>query len=185
MQLKYILILGLMVCCTVHANAAQQGVVVRGGTLKAAPSFSAKALRKAELGSSVILLKRKGGWLNVSVLPGKQKGWLRTYQIRTNVTPEQVNNVVKKKESSGGLASLSRGAAGLFSSKRASRNTQGVANIGLRGLSKQEIEQAAPDNEELKKLDTYQSDKATAQKLALKAGLKARKVAAIPKPKKK
>lgn len=170
-------------------EATQTGVIVRTALLKASPSFGSKTLHTASVGSSALLNKRKGGWQQVTLLPEKNiQGWIRTYQIRTDIEPKEV--VVERRSSDtetlSGLSGLSRRTASLFGRREMSSNNQSLtAAMGVRGLSESDLENARPNAEQLESFKEYAAAVSLAKSFAVEAGLKAKKVRALPKPKKK
>lgn len=181
--------LGLVLAWTANAidESSNEGLIVRTAALKQNPSFNSKTLQELPPGARVRLVKRNGGWRQVSVLPAAEiTGWVRGYQVRDDIETGQTT-VVQSKESGGvlsGLSNLSRRTSGLFGRREMEKSDNMVATIGLRGLSEEDLKNARPDAEELAKLEGFAAEKAAAQQFAAAGGLKSRKIKPLPKPKK-
>ncbi|HEX5057157.1 MAG TPA: hypothetical protein VFX02_11760 [Gammaproteobacteria bacterium] len=178
-------ILGLL-WLAAAAAAPAGGVIVRTAALKDNPSFTAKTLTSLAPGARVNVTERQGGWQNVSLQASPNvKGWVRTYEVRTNIEPGENPAVVKNKGSDegvlGGLAGLSRASAGLFGRRGESRdsNNNMVATIGVRGLSEEDLKKAKPSPTEFARLMQYGVDAETARQYAQAGELKSQAVEAL------
>ena len=136
--------------------AAGPGFIVRNSDLRGTPSFSGK----------------------VEVTANKQRGWVRTYQVRAGqVAPSVVSET--RDEQRGvlsDLASLSRSAAGLFGGGSRSSGSQTTATIGIRGLGAEELEAARPDKKQLEQLKKYGVSRDAGKQFGKTAKLKKRKI---------
>ncbi len=181
---RCIWILGVLLSTTAVA-APLDGVIVRTAALKETPAFTAKSSTNLAPGARVKVLERQGGWQNVSLLASPNvKGWVRTYEVRTNIEPGANPSVVKNKDSDdgvlGGLAGLSRAGAGLLGNREnANRNDGMVATIGVRGLSEEDLKKAKPSPTEFAKLMQYGVDAEAAHKYAKAGELKSQTVEAL------
>lgn len=129
---------------------AQQAAYVSTATdLKREPSRSAETIEALPANTALQSLKRQGSW--VQVQHGEQVGWVRMLVVRSG-TP----GTAKKGES---------GLAKLFNLAR-SGSSGAVTTTGVRGLDKEQIQNATPNPAELAKLDGYAADEAQARKLA-------------------
>jgi hypothetical protein len=167
----------------------QSGIIVRTAEVKQTPTFSAPTSNSLAPGTQVQVHERQGGWQKIKIpaTPYPVEGWVRTYQVRTDIQPSANSVVVQQKDSKGGvlggLADLSRGASGLLGRREmdANRNDQ-VATIGIRGLSEEDLEKAKPNPEELKKLNDYGASADSARQYAELAGLQTQKVEVLSEP---
>ena len=73
----FVLVMLIWVTATADTNP---GYVVRACDLMDEPYRDAKAVAALEEGTDVEILKRKGGWLNITV--GDHTGWVRMSKIR-------------------------------------------------------------------------------------------------------
>lgn len=164
----------------------EDGLIVRTSALKQNPSFASKTLQDLPPGTVVRLDKRNGGWQQVTVLPqAKQQGWVRAYQVRTDLEQGGQKPVVQQKESGGvlsGLSNLSRRTAGLFGQRETSASDSLTATIGVRGLSEEDLNKAKPNPAELDKLHGFAADSGGATQYASAASLKKQRVDHLPEP---
>ena len=190
-ELKIFLWLTLLVIGYVTAANEQAGAfVIRTAVLKATPSFGATTTTVLPVGKAVSLGARAGGWQKVTVLPdAKLSGWLRTYQVRTNINASQdiVESRASKRGLLSGLSSLSGSTASLLGRRELEGGSGNItATIGIRGLGEAELENARPDTEELIQLIEHSVSGKTAKEFARAGGLKSQKVKVLPgKTKKK
>src|SRR5688572_13521362 len=115
---RCISILGMLLVLTTAVAASSAGVIVRTAMLKDNPAFDAKSMTTLSPGAKVNVLERQGGWQKVNLQASRNvQGWVRTYEVRTDIDPGTNPAVVKSKDSDdgvlGGLAGLSRASAGL------------------------------------------------------------------------
>jgi hypothetical protein len=164
---------------------AEDGLIVRTSALKQNPSFVSKTLLDLSPGTAVRSGKRNGGWQQVTVLPqAKQQGWVRAYQVRTDLDAGQ-KPVVQQKESGGvmsGLSNLSRRTAGLFGQRETNTSDSLTATIGVRGLNEEDLNKAKPNPAELEKMHGFSSDTGNASQYASAAGLKKQTIEHLPTP---
>jgi uncharacterized protein YgiM (DUF1202 family) len=151
----------LLVACTAWAAAAQdQAFANRATELRENPSAEAKTVASIPENTPVKVLARQGGWTRVDA-SGKQ-GWVRVFHLRFPATVESSSS-----SSAGGtLAGL--GSALGFGRSETKAN---LATTGVRGLSPEDLKNASPDPEALKKLQSYRVDKAAAERFAREAKL--------------
>ena len=157
---------------------AEPATIISDTSLYQRPSYQAPVVAPLANGSQVELVARQGGWKQVKT--ESSSGWVRAYQVRSGVV-----NTDQQETSSGGffsgLAALSRKASGLFSSDRKDYSFQRTATIGVRGLSEEELKNARPDFDQVKRMETYRSKSKPAKKFARKGGRKAIKLSHLPK----
>lgn len=173
----------LLVLATAVA-APSSGVIVRTSALKENPSFGSKSLTSLAPGARVKVLERQGGWQNVNLQDSPNvKGWVRTYEVRTDIEPGENPQVIKNKGSEGGvLAGLSRASTGLFGRRdgaAAKNDNSMVATIGVRGLSETDLKKARPNPAELEKLHGYSANATAAREYAKAGKLQSRDVEAL------
>ena len=145
----------------VEGKASDPGVVVRPCPVMSEPFKDAREVTSLKEGDSVAILKRKGGWLQVS---GKGKtGWVRMLYIRRGAAGEKTS-----------VATEASGVLGLATGRAGSGNV--VAATGVRGLDEEELREAEFNGKELQTLKTYGTSKKEAQEFAKQAGLKVQKV---------
>jgi hypothetical protein len=149
----------LLACCAA-ALAQEQAFTNRATELKDKASTDAATLATLPESTPVKVLARGGGWTRVEA--GGQSGWVRVFHLRFPA-------VVESTSSSGALGSLGA-ALGLGGSK--SREAR-LASTGIRGLSQEDLKNASPDPEALRRLQSYRADRSTAERFAREAKLAA------------
>lgn len=165
--------MGLLFTLTIQAtNKSDKAIVVRPASLKEKASFSAKTLKQMGLGYQVLILSKQGGWILVEGTQDKRRGWLRSYQIRSNIDKKTFQSV-QQKTSGNAVANFARDTSALLNSpKKQNKNKGVVATIGIRGLSEQELKQAKPNPTELKRMQSYASNRKLAKQFARQGNLK-------------
>lgn len=131
---------------------AASGVMIKDDDLKATASSGAANIGRVAKGATVEIVARQGGWTQVATA-GRQ-GWVRILSVRVGAT---------------GAADLS----GLIQAgTQRGDSSRVVATAGLRGLNEEELKAARFDANELRKLDSYQVDRAAAEQYARAVGLR-------------
>ena len=143
------LIMLLMILAAVPAIAQETGLTVRQTEVKKEPFSDAATVGTLAEKAQVKLLKREGGWMQIE--SAAASGWVRMLSIRTNAGAEQT----------GGDA----GVKSLFNVARTGSSGTAVAT-GVRGLSKEEIQNARPNPVELQKLGTFAAARTDAEQFA-------------------
>ena len=128
---------------------AQSGYTIRQVDLKAQPFDDAPTVAKLAEKATVEITSRRGGWMQVT--SGSYAGWLRMLQVRIGSPATQ--------------SSGSSGFASLFNIARSGSSGTAVTT-GVRGLSKEEVANAAPNFAELQKLDAYATSRQDAARFA-------------------
>jgi hypothetical protein len=154
--LSAVLLLALSVAG--NALAQEQAFTNRATELRDRPAFDGRTMAQLPDNTSVKVLARQSGWTQVEVNP-QQKGWVRVFHLRFPSTVEASSS------SGGGLASIFG-----FGSKK-TPETSRVATIGIRGLTPEDFQNASPDPAALKKMQSWRSDKAGAERFAKEAKL--------------
>jgi hypothetical protein len=145
----------------IEGKASDSGVAVRSCPVMNEPFNDAREVTSLKEGDTVKILKRKGGWLQVSV-EGKT-GWVRMLYIRRGASGEKPSAVTE----ASGMLGLATGRAG-------SGNV--VAATGVRGLDEEELKEAEFNEKELQTLKSYRTSKKEAQEFAKQAGLQVQKI---------
>ncbi len=118
------------------AFAASSGVIADRVPLRDAPNSDAATIANLEAQTRVVILQRKGAWLQVEI--GSQRGWVRLLSVRTAVSDTAGDS---------GLGKVFAVATG--------QSTGSSVTTGVRGLDKESIRNAAPNPAELSKLDAW------------------------------
>jgi hypothetical protein len=160
-------ILPLLLACLALAGEAfaqEQAFTNRATELKENPAPEARTIASLAAESPLKVLARQGAWTQVEA--GGQRGWLRAFHIRFQSTVQTTSSG----SSVGGLTSM----LGLGPKK--GPETSRVATVGIRGLAPEDFKNAAPDPAALRKLQSYRSDRASAERFAKEAKLNAVRV---------
>ncbi len=146
------------------AIAQETGFAVRQTDVKKEPFTDAETVGTLAEKSQVKVLGRQGGWAQIE--SGALAGWVRLLAIRMN----------------SGQSSFTSGLKSLFSVARTGSSGTTVTT-GVRGLDREQIQNAKPNPEELKKLAGFTATKGDAEQFA--AGnpkLKNQKIDYLPQP---
>ncbi|MBK9161758.1 MAG: SH3 domain-containing protein [Nitrosomonadales bacterium] len=146
-------------------HAAESGTALKNDDIKAEPFRDAKTVATMAAGDKMDILRKDGGWYQVKTAKGK--GWVRMLSIRRG-------DASKKGGSASGLLALSSGRAG---------TGKVVSTTGIRGLNEEELKAARFDEAELKRAESYATDKKSAAKFAAAGKLVARTFDYLPTPK--
>lgn len=118
------------------AEKLASGQVLREASLKKEPFSDAEDVTELEAGSEVHILGRQGAWLQVKA--GEHSGWLRMLAVR-------------------GAATSRAGDSGLTQAINVARSGASGTSVatGVRGLSKEQIQNAQPNTAELERMQRY------------------------------
>jgi hypothetical protein len=135
------------------AAIAQDAFTNRATELKASPAQDAAIVAPLAAEAGVKVMGRQSGWTQVQA--GEQTGWVRAFHLRFQST-------VSGSSDSGALTGVLGGVLG--GSKKAA--PKGTSNIGVRGLSTEELKSAAPNAQAFAALQGLRADPATAKRFA-------------------
>src|SRR5687768_4415383 len=146
----------LLIFLGLAAPAAAQGQAFtnRATDLKEQGAPESRTLASLPESTEVKVLARGGAWTRVEA--GGKAGWVRVFHLRfpTTATTESL--------SGGGFLSGITSAIG----GRPKGQQAGIQTVGVRGLSPEELKNAAPNPEALAKAQSYRADKPTAERFA-------------------
>lgn len=146
------------------ALAGENATAVKTDSLKDQPFADAKTVATLNVGSSVEIIKRDGGWYQVKSAQGS--GWVRMLSLRRGDGGKPAPGT-----SASSLASLASGRAGTGTV---------VATTGVRGLNEEQLKAARFDEKQVSLAESYQVSRADAQKFAAGAKLKPVKLDYLP-----
>jgi hypothetical protein len=139
------------------ALAQEAAFTNRATELKDKAAFEAVVLAPLPADTPVKVLARSSGWTKVEV--NGKTGWVRVFHLRFPATVEAGSS-----SSSGGFL------GGLTSSMgfggRPKQDGTKLATVGIRGLSEEDMKNASPNPEALRKMQSYRVDKASAERFA-------------------
>ena len=149
------LLLGSCLLATALAAQADTGQTTAATELKQAPNASSATVSQLSAGQSLQVGTRQGAWYQVKTPQGE--GWVRMLSVRLQ------GGATRSGESTmSGLASLAQ----------ASRSNTTVAT-GVRGLSREQLQDAQEDPAEVARMNQYEVREAVAEEFAQAAGLPA------------
>lgn len=143
------------------ANAAERGLIIRPGDLKAQPFIDAAKSASVTANQPVTIVERRGAW--ASVESNGQKGWVRLLNVRL--------------EPRGGVSAGRPAASGGITSLLATGSSGRTVTTGVKGMDETDIRNATPNRAELDALNGLAVDEPEARANATKYGLKENSVA--------
>ncbi len=163
---KWVSLFALLWAMTSPALAQDQGVALKQDDIKAEPFKDAATVGTIKKGDSVSILKKQGGWLEITAAQGT--GWVRVLSVRKGVAGGNAAAEIA------GVAGVATGRAG---------TGQVVSTTGVRGLGEEDLKGARFSEAELKKADAAAITAKEAKQFAVKGELVARTVPWLPAPK--
>lgn len=139
--------LALLMLLAAPAFAQETGYAVRDTEIKKEPFSDAQTLGTLAEKAQVKVLDRQNGWMQIE--SGTQAGWVRMLAIRMD----------------SGSSGFMSGLKSLFSVARTGSSGRTVTT-GVRGLDKEDIKNAKPNPEEVKKLAGFAATRSDAEKFA-------------------
>ena len=156
----------LLLAAAPMAFAEEGASTSRSTELKDQGSAEARTLTTLREGTPVKVLQRAGGWAKVDA--GGQVGWIRVFHLRMAAVTETGSS----SGASGALSSI----GSIFGGSRSTSSKTTIATTGIRGLSPEDLKNANPDPEALKRVQSYRADKAAAERFARDGKLAATQV---------
>ena len=138
------------------ADLSSKATALKADTLRKEPYADAKSVGNLAKNDSVEILNKKGVWLKVK--SKKSTGWVRLLSVKRGAASSSGSN----------LADIASGRSG---------TGKVVSTTGIRGLSAEELKAAKFNEEEMKKMESYQASTSAAQSFASTGGLNATKMA--------
>ena len=146
-------LLAIFLSFAASAWAQDQAFTKRATDLRDRGAADAKTVASLPEGTPVKVISRAGAWTQVEA--NGQKGWVNAFHLRFPVVVEK---------SPGGGSALSS-VTSIFGGSRSDQKTT-VATTGIRGLSPEDLKNAAPDAAALAKAQSYRADKPAAERFA-------------------
>jgi hypothetical protein len=166
MRIRHLLLaLAVAVLCA-PAHAQEEAFTNRATELKERGAPDARTLSSLAENTPVKVLARGGGWTRVEA--GGQQGWVRVFHLRFPVSTQT--------SSSSAGSSVMSSVTSIFGGGRDRSQEATIATTGIRGLSPEELKNANPDPEALKRMQSYRADPSTAQRFAREGKLAERQV---------
>jgi hypothetical protein len=149
--MKRRLMLLLLALAIAPAVAQETGFTARQSEVKKEPFSDAATIGTLPAKTQVKIVKREGGWMQIE--SAAVAGWVRMLAIRLGAT-------------GGEQDSGDAGVKSLFNIARTGSSGTAVAT-GVRGLDKEQIQNAKPNPVELEKLTRFAAAKSDAERFAV------------------
>lgn len=160
--LSFWLLLGAML--GVPSVQAAPGTLLRDEILRSQASATASVTARVSRGTTVDIVTRRGGWLQVRT--PRAQGWVRLLSVRAG---------------QGGSGGAGLGDVVGVATRRADPSRV-VSVAGVRGLSEDQLRQARFDADELARLDNHAATLSQARNHASRSGLASVNVPSLPRP---
>jgi hypothetical protein len=158
------LLMVLLLAATLSALAQEQAFTNRATELKERGDEGARTLTSLPENTPLKVLARAGAWTRVEA--GGQAGFVRMFHLRFPAAVEGASS------SSGNAFS----AIGGFISGQKGNKQANLATTGVRGISQDDVKNAAPDAAALAKMQSYRADRGAAERFAREGRLAEAKV---------
>lgn len=149
-----------------HADSAH---TIRATELHAESQSDAATLASLPENTVLDVVQRRGAWSEVKA--GAQTGWVRMLDLRFDAKPGGAT-------ASSSTGNPLSGLTGLLASGRTANS--GTDTTGVRGMTEEDLNKAQANPAEFKKMQTYASDKSTAETFGKRAKLKQSNVPYFP-----
>lgn len=156
-----VVFLFLIMLLPTYAGAGETGQTLIGVDVKQEPFIDAASAGSLSASTPVEVIKRQGGWLQIASTA--TQGWVKMTAVKlTGGTTSDGDN---------GLGAL------LNVAKSGRSGSTGVTvATGVRGLSPEDLRNASPNPQALKKLETFPKGKQEADAFAASGNLQSQKV---------
>ncbi len=138
-----------------NTSSSSKGTAIKMDSLRAEPYADAKTVGSLNKNDAVEILTKKGAWLKVK--SKKSTGWVRLLSVKR-----------------GGASSSGSAISDVASGRTGTGKV--VSTTGIRGLSAEELQAAKFNEEEMKKMESYQTSSSSAKSYASAGGLSATKM---------
>ncbi|OAJ70682.1 hypothetical protein A7976_03625 [Methylobacillus sp. MM3] len=163
MTLRRLSSAAVLLSISVASLAAEMGQTLVNTDLKSEPFADAKTLASLPGNSAVDVLKRQGGWMQVKPA-GNSEGWVK-------MTAVKLGGATANAKGDSGMTALWNTAM-----QGRSGNTGVTVATGVRGLSPEDMKNAQPAPEQVKKLDSFAATKSQAESAAKSSKLSRRNI---------
>lgn len=154
MTLRRLSSAAILLSISVASISAEMGQTLVNTDLKSEPFADAKTLASLPGNSAVDVLKRQGGWMQVKPA-GNSEGWVKMTAVKLG------GATANAKGGDSGMTALWNTAM-----QGRSGNTGVTVATGVRGLSPEDMKNAQPAPEQVKKLDSFAATKSQAESAA-------------------
>jgi hypothetical protein len=156
MSARHFVLVLLTALLPLAAMAQDQAFTNRSTELKDRAASDARTVSTLPENTAVKVMARGGGWTRVDA--AGQQGWVRVFHLRFPTTVDSSAST----SAGGGLSSLTSALG--FGRQKTQQAT--IATTGIRGLSPEDLKNASPDPEALRRMLSFRADKASADRFA-------------------
>jgi len=160
--MKKLAMLMLLLLMPLAGQAGETAKTLLSVDLKQEPFADAATITNVPAATTVDVIKRRGGWVQVKPAGGSE-GWLKMTSIKYGDAP-----AAKGESGWGSLLNVARSGR--------SGNTGVTVTTGVRGLSPEDLKNARPDTDAVKKLDSFPKGRSEAQTFASAGKLQGQQV---------
>jgi hypothetical protein len=147
--------------------------VKRQAELRQQPSEASASVATLPATTNIVRLpERQGPWMHVKTDAG-QTGWVHMFDI---------GSVQAQSAAGSTAAGALRGITNFFNRGSAQTTTTATSTVGIRGLGSEDIANAQPNLDALRKAESMRTDEAQAKRFASESQLAARNVDPLPAP---
>jgi hypothetical protein len=154
----HILVLTAFLLLAPAAWAEEQAFTNRATELKDRAATDARTVATLPENTAVKVVQRGGGWTRVEA--AGQNGWVRVFHLRFAAVVDA--NAPRTSTGGGFLSSVT----GMLGGGRDTSKSATIGTTGIRGLSPEDLKNAAPDGAALAKAQSYRADKPAAERFA-------------------
>lgn len=157
----------VLMLCAAATPAQDSGVTARATEILKDPSVDAAVVGRLPESAKVKILARQGGWMRIESASGE--GWVRLLAIRTSA-----GSAPSTQSRGGGFLS--------FLSRPSSGGGGQTVTTGVRGLDREQIQNAKPNMAELQKMAGFAASKPDAERFGASAGVTRQQVGYLKAP---
>lgn len=147
--------------------AQEEAFTNRATELRERNAPDAPVLANLPENAAIKVLARAGGWTRVQA--DGRTGWVRVFHLRFPASADA-------SAASGGRGLASGLTSALGFGRERSRGAT-IATTGIRGLSPEDLKNASPDADALRRMESFRADQAAAERFAREGRLRAVEVA--------
>ena len=160
-------LLGILLVLAAPAWAQDTAYTNRATDLRERGATDAPVLASLPENTELKVLARAGGWTRVQA--SGRTGWVRVFHLRFPATADTSAGT--------GAQGLASGITSALGFGRDRSRTATIATTGIRGLSPEDLKAASPDEQALRRLQSFRADQAAAERFAREGRLQAVDVA--------
>lgn len=154
--------LGVALALAAGAAMAESGILLKETELRKEPLGSADVLKQLAAKEEVQITARQGAWAGVNTLEGLE-GWVRILNLRTGSGEQK-----------------GRSGFGAMASAFATGSSGQAVSTGVKGLTADQLRNAAPNWSDAEAIDQYRVDDSEAASFGQAGQLQSQQIAYLP-----